>query len=106
MREWAVEYDSLYITTGPVFQNTDSTIGANEVTIPSHYYKSILIYNDSIRQSIGFLLPHEKTSQSIFEFTVSIDSLERFTNINFYPAIPDRLEGNIESRVNLEYWND
>ena len=59
VRDWAVKYDSIYITTGPVFKQTDSVIGANRVTIPTHFYKSILIYNDSLKQSIGFLLPHE-----------------------------------------------
>ncbi len=48
------DYGSLYITTGPICEEPYKTIGENKVVIPTHFYKTILIYNDSIKQGIGF----------------------------------------------------
>jgi len=39
VREWALEKDSLFVVTGPVLHRIDTTIGPNEVGVPSHYFK-------------------------------------------------------------------
>jgi len=105
IRKWVVKYDRLYITTGPIFNSYGKTIGENSVCIPTHFYKIVLIYNDTIKQSIGFIFPHMKCDSDIFDYAVSIDSVELVTGEDFYFLIPDKLEEVIEKEYKLKYWN-
>jgi len=104
VRDWAKEYNCLYITTGPVFKDSIITIGENQVAIPSHFYKTILIYNDSISQGIGFIFPNQKCEGELSDYAVSIDSVEMFTGQDFYYRLPDKKERIVESNLNLSYW--
>jgi len=106
VRKWAEKYYCLYITTGPIFENTDKTIGINEVVIPTHFFKTILIYNDSIMQGIGFLFPHEKCNEEIIDYAVSIDRLEIITGNDFYHLLPNRHEKDIEMQFDLKFWEE
>ena len=104
VRDWTLDYDSLYVTTGPVFKNMNSVIGENKVTIPTHFYKTILIYNDTIKQGIGFLFPHEKIKGEVLDYRVTIDSVEVFTGVDFYSTLPDSTENKLEKTIELNYW--
>ena len=42
-RNWAIEYDSLYIVIGPIFSDSMKVIGPHQVAIPKAYYKVIKI---------------------------------------------------------------
>ena len=37
VRNWAIEYDSLYIVVGPIFSDSMKVIGLNRVTLPNVY---------------------------------------------------------------------
>jgi len=104
VRDWAKIYDCLYITTGPICNLSTKSIGDNAVMIPTQFYKTILIYNDSIKQSIAFLFPNEKCEGEIFDYVVTVDSIELITRKDFYFALPDRQEKIIEKQVDLSYW--
>lgn len=103
-REWAIQYGSIYIVTGPIFSAQDSSIGVNEVRVPSHFYKAILLYNDTIPQSIGFLFPHKKLEGDLSEYVVTIDSLESFGKLDLFYRLPDEKEINLESNVDKSFW--
>lgn len=105
VRDWAKIYDCVYITTGPICEKSEQKIGKNEVSIPTHFYKTILIYNDSIMQSIGFIFPHKKCKGDIFNYAVSVDSVEQITGKDFYHLLPNKQEKNIEKQYNLTYWD-
>lgn len=83
-RNWVKENGSLYINSGPIFLNPDNTIGENQVVIPTHFFKTILIYNSKEKQSIGFILPHKKYQDDIFDFAVPVDSVEKVTGLGLY----------------------
>jgi endonuclease G len=103
-REWAEKYGEIYVATGPVFINMLEEIGPNKVGVPSHYYKTFLITNDGDLQAIAFLIPNEKGGKDIFEYAVTVDSVEAITNIDFYPLLYDKYEEEIESLFNVSYW--
>lgn len=105
VRSWANKYSCLYITSGPICKNSFETIGENKVAIPTHFYKTILIYNDSIKQSIAFIFPHSKCTGELLDYAISVDSIESMTGLDFYYLLPDRLENDIENTFNLNYWN-
>jgi endonuclease G, mitochondrial len=104
VRTWAKTYDCLYIATGAVCQHPAKSIGENSITIPTHFYKTVLIYNDTIRQGIGFIMPHANSKKDVFDYAVSIDSVEKMTNLNFYHKLPNRKERKIESAYDKTFW--
>lgn len=104
VRDWAKIYEVIYVTTGPICDQSTQTIGDNAVMIPTHFYKTILIYNDSIKQSIGFVFPNEKCEGELFDYAATVDSIELITGNDFYFALPDRQEKIVEKQVDLSFW--
>ena len=104
VRNWAIKYENVYIVSGPIFSNSDKVIGSNKVRIPSHFFKTILIYNDSIKKGIGFVFPHKKCESEIYEYAVSIDEVEEITRNDLYYLLPNRHEKEIEKRIDFKFW--
>lgn len=105
MRTWAVENNSIYIVTGPVLTNNLPTIGINKVSVPKYYYKVILDYSEPDIKGIGFILPNASSSEPLQSYAVSIDSVERFTGINFYSSLPDNQEVTLEKSLCINCWS-
>lgn len=99
----ARQYGKLYAVSGPVFRDNLGTIGENKITIPGYFYKAFLL--PDYQAAIGFILRHEVTGNHPLSFAVTIDSLEIFTNVDFYPSLPDSVENAIEASLSLKYWN-
>ena len=105
VRNWARDNGELYVVTGPILTGNYPTIGANQVSIPHYYYKVILDYKEPDIKGIGFILPHEKSSSSLQSFVISIDEVERRTGFDFYHSLPDSIEKQIESNVDVSKWS-
>jgi len=104
-RTWAVEYNAIDIVTGPVLTSGLTTIGADGVSVPKYYYKVILDYTEPELKGIGFILPNASSSEPLQSFAVTIDSVEKFTGINFYPSLPDDQEKTIEKTLCISCWS-
>jgi endonuclease G, mitochondrial len=104
VREWASDYDSLFVITGLVLTSNKGTIGANKVSVPKYYYKVILDYCQPEIKMIAFLLPNEKGVGTIVSYSVTTDSVEMLTGIDFFPALPDDIENKLESNCKPENW--
>jgi len=104
VRTWAIENDALYIVTGPVLKTGLPFIGPNEVAIPQYYYKVILDYTNPDVKAIGFLFPNAGSDDSLQRFAVSIDSVEKFTGLDFYSKLPDNQEKVIEKTLCITCW--
>ncbi|MFT7035662.1 MAG: endonuclease G [Cyclobacteriaceae bacterium] len=104
VRTWAMENHKLYIVTGPVVQKRADKIGKNKVSVPQYYYKAILDIQEPGLKAIGFLMKNEKSSKDIMSFAMSIDELEEFTGLDFFPSVPDELEGKLESAMDKGLW--
>ena len=106
VREWAVENDKILIATGPIFQGSSyKTMGANNVAVPTHYYKVILDYTQPELKGIGFILANEKGSNYLQEYAYSIDQVEKVTGIDFFYQLPDDIEESLESQLDLQQWS-
>lgn len=105
VRQWAVDNQNIYVVTGPVLKKNLPTIGGNKVSVPGYYYKVILDYTNPDIKGIGFILPNASSSSVISDFAVSIDSVESMTSINFFPALPDKEEAQLEKSFHLEKWS-
>ena len=104
VRDWAVANGNLYVVTGPVFGNNPEEIGENGVSVPDYYYKVLLDYQAPEIKAIGFLLPNQDISESPQDFVESIDDIEAYTGIDFFPELPDEIEEELESSTTLNEW--
>lgn len=98
VRFWAVENEEIYVVTGPVLSDGLPTIGPNKVSMPRYYYKVVLDYKEPEIKGIGFILQNESSSASLQGFAVTIDSVEVFTGIDFFPGLPDDVEDRVEAQ--------
>ncbi len=105
VRSWAIDYDSIYVVTGPVLMDGLSTIGSNSVSIPGNYYKCALRFTNDRWESIGFVIKNEGSKLPLPSFAVSIDSVESITGLDLYPFLRDSVENRIESEVCVDCWN-
>jgi len=105
VRTWAIDYDTLYVVTGPVLQMGLPKIGPNEVSVPGWYYKVILDYSEPGIKGIGFVMPNQGSKLKLQDYAVSIDSVERLTGLDFFPLLDDLQERPIERTLCLPCWD-
>ena len=105
VRTWAVENNSVYIVTGPVLTNGLPSIGVNKVSVPNYFYKVILDYSEPSIKGIGFIIFNNGSSEPLQNYAVTIDSVEKFTGIDFFPLLPDDQEELIEKTLCIKCWS-
>ncbi len=104
VRRWAENYDTLFITCGPILTDSLTTIGENNVSIPDFYYKVILNKSGNDYKGIGFIIPNRREQTKIKSFVVPIAFIESLTSIDFFPDLPDSVEGDIELNIDTAQW--
>jgi len=106
VRNWAMEKDSIYVITGPLFSATDSLIGKNGVGVPGHYFKVLVDLSPPDHDMIAFLLPNSASSEDLSSFILSVDSLEHLSGYDFFAGAPDQevIEW-LEQRIEPDNWN-
>lgn len=105
VRTWAVENNNVYIVTGPVLKGELTSIGIDKVSVPKYYYKVILDYSQPSIKGIGFVLPNSGSKEPLKNYAVTIDNVEKFTGIDFFPLLQDKQENLIESTLCIECWS-
>lgn len=105
IREWVMEDDDLFVITGGVLKPGLKTIGENEVAVPNFYYKIILDYQGEEHKALAFVIQNAQSNKHFMEYVVSVDSVEKLTGINFFPALPDEIEEKLESSDDLSEWS-
>jgi endonuclease G len=103
VRKWSVEYKNIYVVTGPIFKDDLGTIGTEKVTVPGFYYKVIFDGHDKM---IGLILPNASSSNSMDQFVVPVDQIEKLTGIDFFPGLNDELENRLEANTNWADWSN
>lgn len=104
VRSWAKQKGLLVVYTGPVLRPNLKKIGQN-VSVPDTFYKVIYTVSGREVQAIGFLVPHRPFPENmVARFMVSVDSVEKVTGIDFFPALPDDIEEKAESRWDKSQW--
>jgi endonuclease G, mitochondrial len=102
IRNFAKEENEIYVVTGPIFRNNKGVIGANRVTIPGFYYK--IVYSPFNEKMIAFILPNAKGTNEIEDYIVTVDSIERLTNIDFFPHLSKNLQSRLEGKTEVNKW--
>jgi endonuclease G len=106
VRRWAVEKDSIYVITGPLFSSGDTLIGENGVGVPGHYFKVLVDLSPPDHDMIAFLLPNSGSSEELMNFAISVDSLEKRSSYDFFGKAPDQeVIQWLEARIMQDNWN-
>lgn len=99
-RQWAKKHGAIYIACGPIYDTKrPKRIGNNKVAVPDAFYKVVLINGKKNPQAIGFIFPNKAGHKALKKYIVSVDSVEKRTNIDFFPALPDEIENRIEAQL-------
>jgi len=108
VEEWvrlqAIIYDTIYVVTGPVFLQNLGSIGKNKVTIPGYFYKVLLRKEGTKYYSIALMIPQIGASFDFRRYVIPVNALESITGIDFFPALPDRIENRTESQYQPNKW--
>ncbi len=105
-RSHAIADSAVYIISGPVLTDpVDFRIGATGVAVPRRFFKVILSPYADPPQAIGFIVPNETFSGGIQVCAVSVDSVEAITGHDFFTALPDEIEEQLESTLNFHRWS-
>ena len=105
VRYWATKYDGIYVVTGGILHPSLQTIGKEKVSVPNYFYKILLDYSNGQYRMIAFLVPSKKSDKPLYDFVVSVDTVEKMTGIDFFPKLDDKIENNLEKASNYKAWS-
>lgn len=105
VRYWATKYDGVYVVTAGVLQPNLKTIGQEKVLVPYYFYKILLDNSNGQYKMIAFLVPNAKSNKPLYEFVVSVDSVEKMTGIDFFPKLDDKTEKSLEKNSDYKAWS-
>ena len=104
-RPWARRYGAVTIVCGPIF-NSDAQprfIGRNKVRVPDRFFKVVYCAEPEPR-TLAFIFHNSGKSQPWRQQLCTVDEVEALTGINFFPALPDNIENQIEAESILRDW--
>lgn len=105
-RTWAEIDSAITIVCGPIItDNLNKHIGDSKVAVPQRFFKVIISPYANPPRGIGFIMPNGKAKGGIQACAVTIDSVEAVTGHDFFSALPDDIENDIESQCKFHYWS-
>ncbi|MDR3046911.1 MAG: DNA/RNA non-specific endonuclease [Bacteroidales bacterium] len=104
VRNWASETRNLYVVCGPVVSHNPPTIGNNRVVIPTAFYKVLLKYELNTWSAIGFLFDNKSGHKPLHTYAKSVEEIQKITQIDFFPELPDEIEQKIEKQFDWNLW--
>lgn len=73
-----------------------------KIVVPRYYWMALLAEKDGEYHSIAFLTEHrayERGESDLKRLALSVDSLERFTGLDFFYNLPDSIEAAVEQEL-------
>ncbi len=104
VRYWAKKYGKVFVVTGGVLEDNLKEIGDEGVDVPKYFYKIILKEEGDNVEVIAFLMRNEESKLPLKKFVTSIDVIEQKTGLNFFEALPDKVENKIEAQIKTNNW--
>jgi len=104
-RKWARNYGDIYIVCGPLLLRQEhKLIGPNKVVVPEAFFKVVLCLKGKPK-AMGFIVRNTEGIRKRDLYYNSIDQVERITGMDFFSALPDSIEKEVEAYANIEDWN-
>ena len=85
------------------YKQEHEQIGNNKVYVPEAFFKVVLCLNGEPK-GMGFVVKNNAGTKKRDLYYNSIDQVERITGIDFFPILPDDLEDEIESKLDMDLW--
>ena len=113
LEDWGRRYVNfskrrLFVITGPVLRDGLPAIEKpdrqNEVSIPELFWKVIADLDGDAPKAIGFVMRNSAQEYPPISYSVSVDSVERLTGLDFFPALDDAVEQRIEAMREPKDW--
>ena len=103
-RRWARKYGEVFIVCGPVWtKGKHQTIGPNKVQVPEAFFKVVLRLKPE-PAGFGIITRNNEGTKKRDLYYNSIDQVERITGIDFFPALPDDIEDDVEAKADMNDW--
>ena len=106
-RRWA-EKGKLYIVCGPILYKKalNPPIGKeHQIRVPDAFFKVILTGVEKGKpRAIGFIYKNSAGNRPLDSYVNSIDQVERITGLDFFSALPDDIEKEVEKKFDLSHW--
>jgi len=109
VRKWAKKEKRLYVIVGPLLNKTAAKadrIGSTGPTIPRGFFKVVMDYDGSEKKAIAFMFKNKDIDQPLERFVTTIDLVERYTNLDFFPDLTAAEEAALESVSDLSLWTN
>ena len=105
-REWARRDSALTIVAGPIIGNNSRYIGekGHRIPVPERFFKIILSLYNGAPRAIAFIYDNKSCNRSLRDYATSVDEIEAITGFDFFSALPDEIEDEIESQNNINAW--
>lgn len=105
-RAWARRYGRVYIVCGPVLRGSShKQIGPRQrrIAVPEAFYKVVLRLGKE-PAALGFVYDNHGRRQPLRQTVCTVDEVERLTGIDFFAALDDKVEQQIEAHATLGDW--
>lgn len=101
--------DTLYVCKGGTIDHSDqiSTVTPKGMIVPKYFFMAVLCKNSQGYKAIAFWVEHfndDRSNDNLLDYVVSIDELERLTDIDFFCNLPDDVEESAERVVYPAAW--
>lgn len=101
--------DTLYVCKGGTIDSEDQILTRiqGKLIVPKYFFAAILMKNSLGYRAIGFWFEHTNVyhgDDSLTQYAVSIDELEKKTGIDFFCNLPDDIETRVESSYATLPW--
>lgn len=103
-RKWALRDSALIIIAGPVLSDELTRTIGKGVSVPERFFKVILAPYADPPRAIAFIVPNSPTQLGVQQLAATVDEVEAITGFDFFSALPDDIENQVESSSNFNLW--
>ncbi len=105
-RTWARRDSALIIISGPVLSDRmPRSIGSdNTIPVPERFFKVILSPYTNPPRGIAFIMPNGAVTGGVQAAATTIDNVEAITGFDFFAALPDEIENQVEQQCEYHVW--
>lgn len=107
VRNWAATERRLYVIVGPLLRERvprSARLGNDGPSIPRGFFKVILDYDGSDKKGIAFMFDNKGSDAPLGDYVTSIDRVEAYTGLDFFPNLSPKEEKRLEGYANLDHW--
>lgn len=113
LEDWGRRYVNfskrrVFVVTGPVLRDGLPTMQKadrkNEVSIPELFFKVIADLDGDNPKAIAFVMRNTVQEGPPISYAVPVDSVEKLTGYDFFPALDDAVEARIEAMREPKDW--